>query len=340
MSQQEITLNEAFDRYMAEIEQKLSPQSITRHERLGRTLAKGLGRDTTLASITPLLLDGYREKRLKGASAATVEKDFVFLADVFEHAINKWQLGLEVNPVNNLGSTARTHRRDRRLRAGEQVRLLAACDRLNNPFLGLIVRISLLTALKKNEILILKNEDIDLQKRIVVVPKTSSRAIRIVPLSRQAVKVFAEAMRQENRPDNVKLIFYGEEGRYDTRRPYAIDRIFRQVLLTARMKSYRFSDLRYEAICRFREAGCNELEIIAIAGTRTIRGRRHPQQKVDALLARMDELDIGMLDYDESISTNKAKKVKDTNDDTLATKRGTKPVSRGSFGVAVGIKAR
>ncbi|MBF0446031.1 MAG: site-specific integrase [Magnetococcales bacterium] len=338
--QSEITLKMALERYMAEVSQKLSPQSIARHERLGRTLVKGLGSDTPLTSITPLLLDGYREKRLKGASATTVEKDFAFLADLFERSIAKWQIGVEVNPVNNLGATARTHSRDRRLRAGEQVRLLAACDRLSNPFLGLIVRISLLTALKKSEILSLKYTDIDLQKRIVVVPKTPSRAQRIVPLSQKALKVFAQALHQENRPDDVKLIFYGEQGRYDTRRPYAIDRIFRQVLLTARMKAYRFSDLRYEAISRFSEAGFRELEIIAIAGTRAIRGRRHPQQQIDALLSRMDTLGIGVENNDEATPAKKTGKEEQKGRVALTTKRGTRAVSRGSFGVAVGIKSR
>jgi integrase len=338
--QAEITLKVALDRYLAQVSQKLSPKSITRHERLGRTIAKGLGGDIPLVSITPLLLDGYRQKRLKGASATTVEKDFVFLADLFEQAIANWQLGVEVNPVNSLGTTARTHKRDRRLRAGEQARLLAACDRLNNPFLGLVVRISLLTALKKSEILALKYDDVDLQKRVVVVPKTPSRAQRIVPLSQKAVKLFSQALSQQNRPDDVKLIFYGEQGRYDSRRPYAIDRVFRQVLLTARMKAYRFSDLRYEAISRFSEAGCSELEIIAIAGTRAIRGRRHPQQQIEALLIRMDALGIGVQDDDAAASTKKPSKEEKKGRDALTTKRGAKPVSRGSFGVTVGIKGR
>jgi integrase len=338
--QPEITLKVALDRYLAEVSQKLSPQSITRHERLARTLAKGLGSDTPLTSITPLFLDGYRQKRLKGASATTVEKDFVFLGDVFDKAISIWQVGVEVNPVNNLGTTARTHSRDRRLRAGEQVRLLAACDRLSNPFLGLVVRISLLTALRKSEILALKHDDVDLQKRIVVIPKTPSKASRTIPLSQKAVELFAQALNQENRPDDVKLIFYGEQGRYDTRRPYAIDRVFRQVLLTARMKAYRFSDLRYEAISRLREAGCSEMEIIAIAGTRAIRGRRHPQQQIDALLVRMDALGFGVQNGDADTLIKKPSKEEKKGRAALATKRGAKPVSRGSFGVAVGVKSR
>ncbi|MBF0383652.1 MAG: tyrosine-type recombinase/integrase [Magnetococcales bacterium] len=337
---EEITLGVALNRYLAEVSQKLSPQSIARHERLARTVKKGVGGDTALNVITPLLLDSYRQKRLKGASASTVEKDFVFLSALFEHAIANWQLGIDVNPVNNLGSTARSHRRDRRLRDGEQMRLLAACDRLSNPFLGLVVRIALSTALKKSEILVLKYEDVDLQKRIVIVPRTPSRAPRTVPLTQKAVKLFAEAMNQENRPDDVKLIFYGELGRYESRKPYAIDRIFRQVLITARMKTYRFSDLRFEAISRFKEAGFNDLEIIAIAGTRTIRGRRHPQQQIAALLARMDELGVGVEDDNLATVTKRDENLIGKERSTTTTKRGARAVSRGSFGVAVGIKPR
>jgi integrase len=339
-----LSLQAAMDSYLAEISGRLSPQSQARNERLVRTLSKGLGGDRLLDSVTPLVLADYREKRLKGASASTVEKDFVFLSAMFDWAIDKWNLATAGNPVNSLGSTARTHGRDRRLRPGEKVRLMAACDQHSNPLLGLVVRIGLETALRKSEILALTHDDINLGQRVVVVPKSKTKAPRQVPLTQTAVQLFQEVLAQKERPVDTKLIFYGELGRYETRRPYSIDRIFRQILLTARLKAFRFSDLRFEAISRLREAGCSELEIIAIAGTRAIRGRRHPQQQIDALLLRLDALGIGTITADLPLIRKKpvrgSEDISGNIDDENIKKPSSRSVGRGSFGVPVGIRRR
>ena len=337
-----ISLQEAVDRYLSEVSSKLSPDSHSRDERLGRMLLKGLDGELPLSEVSPRELDDYRQKRLKDASAATVAKDFVFLSSLYDTAIEKWQLDLGGNPVNSLGTTARTHGRDRRLRHGEKMRLLAACDKHSNPLLGWVVRIALETAMRKSEILALKEADVDLGKRLAIVPKTQAKAPRPVPLTQVAVQVFKEVIANKERPADSKLLFYGDLGRYDTRRPYAIDRIFRQLLLTARMKAFKFADLRHEAISRLQEAGLNELEIIAIAGTRAIRGRRQPQQQPEALVKRLDALGIGLDDGDAVLVRKKTRKEPADEEPvgSSTNKRGVKRGNRGSFGVAVGVRGR
>ncbi|MBF0357861.1 MAG: tyrosine-type recombinase/integrase [Magnetococcales bacterium] len=338
---QDVTLQMAMERYLSEIGGQLSPKSLTRSERLARTLLKGLGGDQLIGSITPLALSSYRDRRLKSASAATVEKDFIFLSELFNKAITEWQIGLEVNPVSSLGKTSRSHGRNRRLRRGEQVRLLAACDQHINPFVGWVVRLSLETAMRKSEILLLKKTDIDLEKRVVVVPKSQNKAPRPVPLTQVAVAIFADIFAKSTPPEDTKLIFYGELGRYATRRPYSIDTVFRRVLLTARMKEFQFGDLRFEAISRMREAGLSELEIIAIAGTRAIRGRRLPQQQIKALIKRLDVLGVGLVgDKQAMLYKTKREPENLAPDASRHGKTRAKPASRGSFGVAVGIRSR
>jgi integrase len=337
---QEVTLQLAMERYLSEIGGRLSPKSLTRSERLARTLVKGLGGDQLLGSITPLALAAYREKRLKSASAATVEKDFVFLSKLFTEAITQWQIGLEVNPVNSIGNTSKSHGRNRRLRDGEQVRLLAACDQHVNSFVGWVVRLSLATALRKSEILLLQKTDIDIEKRVVIVPKTQSKSPRPVPLTQVGVELFTDIFAQSTPPDDTKLIFYGELGRYESRRPYSIDTVFRRVLLTARMKEFQFGDLRFEAISRMREAGLSELEIIAIAGTRAIRGRRQPQQQIKALINRLDSLGVGLVGDKQALLHKTKREPEELEVAASSRKTRAKPASRGSFGVAVGIKSR
>jgi integrase len=327
----------AMDRYLSEVSSQLSPSSQARHERLVRMLIKGLGGERPLGSITPLLLSDYREKRLKNASAGTVEKDFLFLSELFERALSHWQVDFEGNPVNNLGSTARTHSRDRRLRPGEQVRLLAACDQYSNPMLGWVVRLALETAIRKSELLALKREHVDLENRTVTIPKTQTKAPRPVPLSQVAVQTLQEVFAQKNVPEDTSLLFYGELGRYETRRPYAVDRTFRKILMIARMKAFRFSDLRFEAISRLEDAGFSELEIVAIAGTRAIRGRRDPQQQPAALVTRLDALGVGVLSADHPVARRKNPPGKRAKEPELEEKKGRRGGGRASFGITVGI---
>ncbi|MBF0455686.1 MAG: site-specific integrase [Magnetococcales bacterium] len=338
----ELTFQAALHRYLLEVSSRLSPQSQARDERLASMLIKRLGGERSLASITPLVLSEYREKRLKDASAATVEKDFVFLSALFERAMGVWQMAGQANPVSSLGSTARTHGRDRRLRPGERVRLLAACDKHPNPMLGWVVRLGLETAMRKSEILTLKQEDIDLKKRIAVVPKNQTKAPRPVPLTQKAVHIFQEIFAQKDRPTDTPLLFYGELGRFETRRPYAIDRVFRQLLLTARMKAFRFSDLRFEAISYLREVGLSELEIIALAGTRGIRGRRRPEQQPEALVKRLDALGVGVIKGkggESAVGVRRRPKPEEAVKPAL--KRGSgRRGGRGSFGVPVGVGKR
>lgn len=344
----EMTFQEALDRYLSEISSRLAPESYARQERLARTTAKGIGENQLLTAITPLILDRYREKRLKGASAATVEKDLLFLSELFEVALHQWQLPLGGNPVTSLGTTARSHRRDRRLRQGEQVRLLAACDHQANPLLGWLVRLGLETAMRKSELLILNHEDLDLEGRLATVPKTPARAPRTVPLTQRAVRLFSEVLSYDGRPTDTTLLFFGELGRYESRRPYSVDRIFRHTLQVARMRAFRFGDLRFEAISRFREAGCTEAEIVAIAGTRLIRGRRLPEQQPDALIARFDALGIGLVEEKKAVKETAVEVLVAADDQELTeqeistreegggnTGRGRKRVRRGSFGVPI-----
>ncbi|MBF0446662.1 MAG: site-specific integrase [Magnetococcales bacterium] len=335
------TLKAAMDRYLREVSSKLSLQGQARDERLAAMLNKRLGGQQALESITPLTLSDYREKRLKEASAGTVEKDFLFLAALYDWAIRHWQLGLNGNPVNSLGRTALSHGRERRLRPGESVRLLAACDQHVNPLLGWIVRLGLETALRKSELLALREGDVNLQQRVVVVPKSQTKAPRPVPLTQVAVEIFKEVLSHRERPTDSDLLFYGELGRFGTRKPYAIDRVFRQLLLTARLKAFCFGDIRFEAISRLREAGCTELEIIAIAGTRTIRGRRRPEQQLPALLARLDALEIGLVSSKNQPRQRKQiSSVSSQEEVEPEPKTRGKRGERGSFGISIGIRER
>ena len=132
--------------------------------------------------------------------------------------------------------------------------------------LGWVVRIAMETAMRKAEILGLYRRDVDLQSRVAHVSKIGLRAPRKTPLTRVAVQAFKAALNQVNVTKDTSLIFFGDPGKFGTRRPYAIDKVFRHAVMSARLKAFRFDDLRFDAISRMRESGLTEPEVAAIVG--------------------------------------------------------------------------
>ncbi|MBF0144814.1 MAG: site-specific integrase [Magnetococcales bacterium] len=286
-----MTLQEALDRYIKEISGKKSSQSHDREIRLARIILDRMEATQPLVEVSPLVLDRYRDLRLKEASVATVAKDMELLKDLFRVAIALWNIPLAGNPVNALVEHASSLGRTTRMAPGERLRLVAACDHYTNPILGLVVRIVLETGLRKGEILLLKCTDIDLAGRVCQVPRIQLNAPRPVPLTKTAVKLFRRALELPDRPPDTEWIFFGDPSRFGDRKPYALDRVFKKVISSAKLKRIAFDDLRSEAIATMREAGLTEGEVAAITGSRQMKiSRRAPEYQIERLLERLDAL--------------------------------------------------
>ncbi len=286
----EMTLATALERYLREVTSAKSPETQAREARMARMISERLG-NIGLLDVSPLELTEYRDLRLKEASAAIVARDMALLSALFETAIGSWGLELAANPVGNVMPPASVRGRGRRLRAGERARLLAACGRHANPMLARVVRIAMETGMRKTEILNLKRQDVALRARLVHLPRTGNWAPRTVPLDKETTKIFSAALKHARTVKDTDLIFFGEPGRFGTRKGYAIDKIFRKALLQARLKSFSFDDLRQDAVERMRESGLTDEEVAAITGLKTPRiDRRAPHLQPEVLVKRLDAL--------------------------------------------------
>ena len=285
-----ITLDTLLQRYLTEISSKKSPVTQRQEMRIANHLASRLG-TTVLSELTPLALTKFRDTRLQEASAGTVARDLALLSLVVETAMQRWDLALESNPLNNVAAPPTVHGRGRQLKAGERARLLAACSRHSNPMPGWIVSLIMETGMRKVELLNLQQSQVDPAKRVAHVPKTGTWAARDVPLNAKATKIFQEALLYAKENADTPLIFFGEPGKFARRKPYAVDRVLRQILSRARLKAFGCDDLRDDTIFRMQEAGLTEQEIVAITGLRSIRiDRRAAHLQVDVLIQRLDQL--------------------------------------------------
>ncbi len=157
------------------------------------------------------------------------------------------------NPVLNIRMPSPCEGRNRRLMADEEKRLLAAVNKHSNPMLGWIVQIALATGMRASEIASLNRSQIDIQKRIVRLSDTKNDSARTVPLSKLATEVFRTALANPVRPIDCDLVFFGEPGKDQKRRPYAFTKVWGTIKKKANVPDFRFHDLRHEAVSLSRE---------------------------------------------------------------------------------------
>ena len=144
--------------------------------------------------------------------------------------------------------------RNRRLESGEFERLEEAAKQTKNPHIWPIIVFAIQTGMRRGEILGLRWEHVDLDRRIAFLPLTKNGSSREVPLSTKAVQVLT-AQRQRN----------------DAQSPFPVTPngfrlAWERLRCRAGLSDLHFHDLRHEAISRFFELGLNIPEVAVISG--------------------------------------------------------------------------
>ena len=191
------TLGELLERYLEEVTPKKKGADLEIY-RIRALLRHPLAA-RFLASIRVADIASYRDERLKVVASATVKRDLVILGHLFETARKDWGLPIE-NPVRMVRSPAHAKSRDRRFFAGEEKRLLTECRASRNPFLEPVVRLALETAMRRSELVRLRWEHIDLERRTAHLPDTKNDEARTIPLSTVAIESL-RPLRDGNRGD-------------------------------------------------------------------------------------------------------------------------------------------
>ena len=156
------TLKELLERYLAEITpQKKSAEPETNRLRL--MMRHPLAR-RFVAGVRGVDIARWRDERLRKVTPATVKRDLVLLGHVFEVARKEWGIYVH-NPVRDIKLPPCGRPRDRRLQPGEETRLFTACRGARNRWLLPLVQLALETAMRQGELLRLRCEYIDLNRR-------------------------------------------------------------------------------------------------------------------------------------------------------------------------------
>jgi integrase len=256
---EKMTLGELLTRYCVEI----TPTKRSAHTESSRLKAL-MTRDIchrTLAKLTSSDLARYRDQRLRDVAPATVVRELNTISHAIDIAQREWGLWVPRNPAKLVRRPSVPQGRKRRLEAGEEQRLLDACDRGRTLLMKPLVILAVETGMRRGELLGLRWEHVDFDRRTAHLPLTKNGDARDVPLSRRATETLEQLFRTRSRNPTLVFPMTGN----------AVRLAFEHLRVRAGLSDFLFHDLRHEAVSRFFEKGLNIAEVGTISGHKELR---------------------------------------------------------------------
>lgn len=175
-----------------------------------------------------------------------------------------------VNPASSIQSYRET-KRDRWVKPEELPLLAKAINEEKNFYGRQALWLYLLTGLRRDEVLTLEWQNVDLNRGEIRIPETKSGRIHYVPLSAPAAKLLADLPRREGNP-------YVVPGEKPGQHLVNIEKIWRRVRKQAKVQDVRLHDLRRTVGSWLAQSG-NSLHLIG-------RVLNHSSQSTTAIYAR------------------------------------------------------
>lgn len=210
------------------------------------------GAHKIINEIKPQDIEMYKIMRLKNVKASSVNRELNSLKKMFSMAVDNGYI--EKTPCTRVKHFRVENTKMRVLSKEEEIRLN---DKIKFPYLRLIVKMALLTGMRKEEILSLKMEHVDLDEDFITILKTKNSKARQVPLAKSLKNELLKLKRDSG------YIFVNEktQKRYTT-----ITKAFNQSLSDANISGMTFHDLRHTAATRMVEYGIDLVTVAEILG--------------------------------------------------------------------------
>ncbi len=235
----DISMSEVLDRFLKEVSPNLAPSTDFRNNQVVKKL-KVFFADTLLKDVSVSLVSKYKAACLeKEYSKDTILKELTVLRRVFNVAIQEWELCKE-NPVSKVLRTLGKidNKRVRYLSADELQRLIVALPSWLRP----IVTIARHTGLRRRNILELKWSEVDMGRKVIMIPKTKNGEAIGIPLTETAIKTLSEV--QRIRHLHSPFVFCDSNGKPLS--PFRVSMSFKRATERAKIENLRFHDLRHD----------------------------------------------------------------------------------------------
>jgi integrase len=211
-----------------------------------------------MISLTPQNIAKHRDERLKEIAPATVIRELSYFSSIINHARREWGIHIN-NPVALVAKPKSTQGRTRIMDISETNALFEALRPTGRKSIWMLplVKLALETAMRRSELLGLRWDHIDLERRTIFLQLTKNGTSRTVPLSTHAIQILTEIPRMI-------------DGRVFPITHEVVSQAFSRARKQARVADIRFHDLRHMAITRLAEKLPNLIELSAVSGHKSL----------------------------------------------------------------------
>lgn len=211
-----------------------------------------------MVSLTPQKIAQHRDERLKEIAPATVIRELSYFSSIITYARKEWGININ-NPVALVARPKNPRGRSRILDVVETNALFDALRPTGRRSIWMLplVKLALETAMRRSELLGLRWEYIDLQRRTIYLQLTKNGTSRTVPLSTHAIQILDDI------PRNL-------DGRVFPVTHEVVSQAFNRARKQAGVKDIRFHDLRHMAITKLAEKLPNLIELSAVSGHKSL----------------------------------------------------------------------
>lgn len=257
------TVSEMIDRYLAEMEKASQnrPRYFAGKKSQLKWWKKAIG-SYTLNQLRPQVITACRSRLLAQCTPATANRYQAALNHCLSVAVKEW-CWLATNPLANVAKFKEPRGRMRFLSAEELPRLLAACRKVCADLYDVVV-VAISTGARKNELLTLRHNDVDLTRGVVVAYQTKNGDPRPLFLTGAALAV-VKRRHEARRPRDVYLF-----GSRNGQRPLYIDLRWNRARAMAGLKDFRFHDLRHTTASYMAMNGASTKDIAEVLGHKTL----------------------------------------------------------------------
>lgn len=292
---QKHTVGGAIDRYIETVLPQKPKSACVQMPQLIRW-QKEIG-DLKLADLTAAAIVGVRDKLAadivpggKKRSPGSVNRYLAAISHVNTVAMKEWGW-IDFHPVMAVSKLKEAKGRKRYLSDEERDRLLEACRASQNRYLFTIVVVAIATGMRKDEILSLTWENVNLDRGLAFLHDTKNSETRAVALTGFALELLAEL--QHHRSNASRFVFASP----NQDRPIDIRSAWEKARDRAGLHDFRFHDLRHTTGSYLAMNGATLAEIAEVLGHKSFdmvkRYAHLSDQHVAGVVGRMNEKIFG-----------------------------------------------
>ena len=272
-----ISLGDLITRYRDEITPH-KKGSRTEKYKLNFILRHKIAR-VKLLSLKPKHIIDFKSEISEGRAPSTINKYIHYIYTVWETAKLNWDITLPYkNPCHLVKKEKVRDKIDRILSIEEYQDLLQACTTSNLAFLSDIVEFAYITAMRFGEITKLKTSNINFEKSTALLIDTKNGENRLVPLTSRALEICKK--------------FRFREKLFDINRD-RFRHYFEQACFRAKVKNFRFHDLRACAITNLFLNGWSIAEVSVVSGHKTWSElKRYTRIQPDTLVSKFNDVKV------------------------------------------------